>query len=743
MNHRDIKTIASKRIYSEQPKLHWVEHFNSVLELLLSAAPLKDILTEIVLSIQEIQPSALASILLTSDDGKRLLEGAAPNLPEFYNEAINGIETGYGIGSCGTAVYLGERVIVEDINTHPFWSNFKELALQANLQACWSVPIRGSNEKILGTFAMYYREPRTPTKTELSLIDQASHLCRIAIEQYQAERQQRLANQVFESISHGMALVDLNTGIFFVNPALHDIFGYAVTELVGRSPALLVHEFGKSPTSFKKISELVQKHGYWQGDVSGISKTGQIKDLSLSVSALGSDKFSDTRSVWLFKDISKRVAVEREKQRMLEQIQNLNGALTAANHDLEEKIRERTKNLRIAKEAAERSTRAKSMFLASMSHEIRTPLNGVIGMAGLLEETNLNQEQREFVDAIATSGQLLLNTISDILDYSKIEAGKLSIEHVTFELRSLLESTIYPFRKLISDKNLELELNIDGELPEFINSDPTRIQQVLTNLLSNAVKFTFSGGLKVNVTKTQSETIMFSVVDTGIGISKDKLQRLFEPFSQEDQSITRRFGGTGLGLSICKRLTDLLEGNIGVNSTQSSGSTFWFSIPLISAEVESLRPVAIEKPKVEVRSSSSSEHQPNILVAEDNPVNLMVMKGLLTKAGATCHVAKNGREAVEIYKNNHLHFEMILMDCEMPIMDGISATREIRSYESGVNRVPVPIIAITANAFKENVELCKAAGMDDFITKPIDKNRLAETIAEFAPGLLNTKKSTK
>ena len=493
------------------------------------------------------------------------------------------------------------------------------------------------------------------------------------------------------------------------NAAAEALFGYSAAEIVGHNVAVLV-PLELRAEFFQHIARLHETGRSEHFETRRLRKDGRAVEVAITQSPIFDSHGKLTALAVTTRDITERKAIESE--------------------------------LLKARDSALEVSRLKSEFLANMSHEIRTPLNSIVGLTGLLLDTELNIEQREFACDVRDSGETLLSLINEILDLSKLASRKIVLEEIDFELSGVIETV----RELVSDqvrrKHLNMTVSIDEDVPRYLRGDPARLRQVLLNLLANAVKFTNQGEVSIRVSKlresSMSSVIRFEVVDSGIGIAEDKLHLLFQPFSQVDASMTRRFGGTGLGLSIARELVQLMRGTISVSSRLGRGSNFWFTAEFLKpVGVETAVAGAAQTPDPSVPSANDKSVSPKTrkkpperrlraLVVEDNSINQKVACLQLRKLKIDSETVGNGREAVEAV--SRFQYDVVLMDCQMPEMDGYQATREIRRREGTARHTR--IVAVTAHALEGDREKCLEAGMDAYISKPVKLEALKKILEE-------------
>jgi predicted ATPase/signal transduction histidine kinase/CheY-like chemotaxis protein/GAF domain-containing protein len=711
-----------------------------VLEQVANGVPLADILDAIVRLIEGDSDSSLCSILLVDAGGGHLLHGAAPSLPEFYNEAIHGIAIGEGVGSCGTAAATGQRVVVTDIMTHPYWAEFSALAARAGLNSCWSEPIRAADGRVLGTFAIYHHEARAPDEEDLRLISYASELASLVIERKRsdaeleghrhhleelvAERTAEItrANQSLKRTVSELKLAEARLEqSLSLNRAGH--WSMVIGETDYTSSERIAEIFGDLPTPGWRYSL-----ESWAAGIAAVDPEIAVRtteafrrtcagELPIFDVTYPYRRPVDGRVVWLHA-LGTIIASEGRPPEIYGVVQDITNVIVT-NRELEE-----------ARKAAEQANRMKSEFLANMSHEIRTPMNGVLGMAELLSKTPLDAGQCEQLAMLRGSGEDLLMIINDILDFSKIEAGCMELESIGFSLHDMFGRTLQALASQAAAKKLEIELDIADDLPDLRFGDPNRLRQVLTNLAGNAIKFTEHGWVRVVVAQGQGpHDLRVDVIDTGEGISPEAQAKLFQPFSQADTSTTRRHGGTGLGLVISARIIEQMGGRTGVTSKPGCGSTFWFELALPPASPEHV--------------VGSDDHVPDLtllagkraLLVDDNAVNRAVAGTLMRRWGMKVAEAADGPEALAhvraISTPDDAGYDIAVVDGAMPEMDGWQLAAAIREVP-GCAEMPMVM------ASSSGLESAHSAGENSlfrrFLLKPLRPTQLGGALAEALTG---------
>ncbi len=504
---------------------------------------------------------------------------------------------------------------------------------------------------------------------------------------------------ILHSIAEGICVVETSGKITYLNSSAAKMFGSEISDLVGRNYEEIL---------FRRDDE--------------------TENLTCPIRfALSEGEISHVNTETFFRRTGASFLVEYICVPLVENEQIVGAVITF--QDITER-REIETAIAQARDSALETANTKAAFLANMSHEIRTPLNGIIGTANLLLDSDLNQEQHHYASMLKTSADSLLEIVNDILDFSKIEAGKRELEAIDFDLRQVVENAVNFFAILARKKDLQISFEIAENVPTKLHGDSNQLRQILNNLISNAAKFTETGEIAVQISnqeENQTQVLLhFAVSDTGIGIDEAAQKKLFQPFMQADVSTTRKFGGTGLGLAICKQIVGLMQGEIGVESEPNKGSRFWFTATF---QVQSSK-FKVQSPNFsdlhEDRKPKTENQLLNILIAEDNPINREITQKMLEYIGFESEIAENGLEAVKAATEKN--YDLILMDCQMPEMDGCSAAIRIRQHEHRPK-----IIALTANAAKGERERCLDAGMDDYLCKPITKENLAETIEKHFP----------
>ena len=704
-----------------------LEAFRSqAMEMITSGAPLQDILLQLVRDVEAMLLTSMGSVQLVDERCLHFTHCLSQSMPAGFNDALKGLKVGEDMGSFGVAAATGRRCAVDNAQAHPAWAGLPGLAEAAGVCASWSVPITSQGQQILGTLTVCHATPVKPDNLDFYVMDQMARLASVAIERDRTasrlkdqeatlRKQQRQLQKAIDNMLDGFVRARMDDTLVVVNDALVTMLGYGSREeLLGRPS-----------------KELYARHEDWEHLVATLMSGRQLRNFR------GQARRKDGELIWV--EISSHLDVDAASE--------LSG-IEAVVRDITQQI-EFENALKDARNAAQAAADARGSFLANMSHEIRTPMNAIIGLTELALRTDLTPRQQDYLGKVSQAANNLLGILNDILDFSKIESGRLDLEAIPFNLDDVLGQLASVMDVQVEKKGLELRFDRQPGLPVHLVGDPLRLGQVLTNLANNANKFTETGQIVVTVQVVEQQagrvTLRFAVQDSGIGMTPEQMSRLFQPFSQADESTTRRFGGTGLGLAISRQLVEMMGGRIWVESEPGVGSNFLFEVELGLAEP--MHSGEDGAPRARPGGDASAQdrrkgHRPRpddpqalariwgarVLLVEDNAINQQVATELLEQAGLVVEVARHGQEALD--RLAHDAFDVVLMDLQMPVMDGYTATAEIRKNPAWKD---LPVLAMTANAMAEDRVRVQEAGMNAHIAKPVVPAELFKALLRWVP----------
>ncbi|HEX8988314.1 MAG TPA: PAS domain-containing protein [Rhodocyclaceae bacterium] len=682
------------------------EQFRSrTLELLSGGAPLPVILEAIVRGVERLNPHMICSILLLDKQGKKLGEGIAPSLPDFYNAAVDGLEIGVGVGCCGTVAATGERVIADDIMTHPYWAAFKGLAAKAGLAACWSEPIRASTGKVLGTFAVYHRQAHSPTAFDISIVEKTTHLVSIAIERWRAAEALRASELEFRDLAENLpdflVRYDREGRRTYINPAMERMFQLAAEEMLGTSLQENNPTNMLMPESYLRALEHTLATGERSEFEMQVGLRGEVRTGQCFIVA---ERAADGQ-------ISGAIAITRD----ITELKRNEAELERHRHHLENLVDERTLALSVAKEAAEAATRAKSHFLAAASHDLRQPLQAIRLFNDALAVSGLNRRQKKIGNALSKSIGSLNELLNGLLDLSRLDAGTIEPQPAVIQADDLLDAIGVEFDGVCQEKNLRLRV-VGPQRGLALFSDDNLLLTLLRNLVSNAVKYTRRGGILVAI-RRRGDRALIQVWDTGVGIPAEQADSIFEEYFQIGNPERDRAKGVGLGLAIVKRLSKLLDAGVRFRSREGKGSVFEIRVPLAGGSDAPAAPA--EALAVLDTAAPSRLAGKRIVAIEDDETAGEALKLALEMEGAEVILFDTPEGALA--STEVLGADYYLSDYRLPGMNGLQLLEAIQKKSAD----PIKAVMLTGNVSPGQIALLRSCPWK-VVLKPV---ALAELVA--------------